>query len=127
MKNAKGKNSNSSTSATPSASAAASPNRTAGLATGKNPSTSKPARTPREFTHEEIADRAKRLWENRGRPEGRDEEIWLEAERELREADERRFANPDELLDPDGNPNDDVDRRLDELARPPGDRSATSL
>jgi hypothetical protein len=34
-------------------------------------------------THEEISGRAQELWEKYGRPEGRDEEIWLEAEREL--------------------------------------------
>lgn len=34
-------------------------------------------------THEEISHRAQELWENYGRPSGRDEEIWLEAERAL--------------------------------------------
>jgi hypothetical protein len=34
-------------------------------------------------THADIARRAAEIWENRGRPEGRDEEIWLEAERQL--------------------------------------------
>jgi hypothetical protein len=34
-------------------------------------------------THEEISRRAQELWEKYGRPEGRDEDIWLEAEREL--------------------------------------------
>jgi len=35
-------------------------------------------------THEEISRRAQELWESYGRPVGRDEEIWLEAERNLR-------------------------------------------
>lgn len=34
-------------------------------------------------THEETSRRAQELWENYGRPSGRDEEIWLEAERAL--------------------------------------------
>src|SRR5690554_2333099 len=37
-------------------------------------------------TGAEIRDRARQLWENRGRPQGEDEVLWLEAERELREA-----------------------------------------
>lgn len=32
-------------------------------------------------THEEISRQAQELWEKYGRPTGRDEEIWLEAER----------------------------------------------
>lgn len=34
-------------------------------------------------THEEISHRAQELWEKYNRPSGRDEEIWLEAERQL--------------------------------------------
>lgn len=34
--------------------------------------------------HDEVARRARALWEKYGKPVGRDEEIWLEAERELR-------------------------------------------
>lgn len=34
-------------------------------------------------TYEEISERARAIWESRGRPEGRDDEIWLDAEREL--------------------------------------------
>lgn len=33
--------------------------------------------------HQEIADRARTLWNKYGCPSGRDEEIWLEAERQL--------------------------------------------
>jgi hypothetical protein len=36
------------------------------------------------LTHEEISRRAQELWEQYGRPTGRDEDIWLEAERQLR-------------------------------------------
>ncbi|HEY0944238.1 MAG TPA: DUF2934 domain-containing protein [Opitutaceae bacterium] len=41
-------------------------------------------RVRREAAHGEIARRARELWEQEGRPVGRDEEIWLEAERQLR-------------------------------------------
>lgn len=34
-------------------------------------------------SHEEISRQAQELWEKYGRPTGRDEEIWLEAERLL--------------------------------------------
>lgn len=36
-------------------------------------------------THEETSRRAQELWEKYGRPSGRDDEIWLEAERELQQ------------------------------------------
>lgn len=39
-------------------------------------------------TPEEISARAEVLWRAKGEPQGRDEEIWLEAERQL--ADEHR-------------------------------------
>lgn len=34
-------------------------------------------------TQDEISQRAQKLWQDYGRPEGRDTEIWLEAERQL--------------------------------------------
>jgi hypothetical protein len=37
-----------------------------------------------EVAHEEIARRAHELWEQDGRPEGRHEEHWMEAEKQLR-------------------------------------------
>ena len=36
------------------------------------------------FTHELISQRAHRIWEFAGKPEGRDTELWLQAENELR-------------------------------------------
>lgn len=33
--------------------------------------------------HEEVAKRAQQIWQEYGRPSGRDEEIWFEAERRL--------------------------------------------
>ena len=41
----------------------------------------KPARVP---THDEISARARTLWESKGRPAGQDNEIWLEAEAQLK-------------------------------------------
>ena len=38
-------------------------------------------------TDEQIRTRAHRLWEIAGRPEGRQDEFWHEAERELRNSD----------------------------------------
>lgn len=43
-------------------------------------------------THEQISRRAQQLWENGGRPSGRDEEIWLEAERQLATGEETSEA-----------------------------------
>jgi hypothetical protein len=40
-------------------------------------------------THDEITQRAQTLWEQAGRPEGRDTEHWLQAERELRKEREQ--------------------------------------
>jgi Protein of unknown function (DUF2934) len=34
-------------------------------------------------THDEIAQRARQIWQDKGSPGGRDDEIWLEAERDL--------------------------------------------
>jgi hypothetical protein len=43
-------------------------------------------------THEQVSRRAQQLWENGGRPSGRDEEIWLEAERQLAMGEETSAA-----------------------------------
>ncbi|ODT79516.1 MAG: hypothetical protein ABS76_20290 [Pelagibacterium sp. SCN 64-44] len=37
------------------------------------------------FDQEKIRDRAYQLWDRAGQPEGREEEFWYEAERELAE------------------------------------------
>src|SRR5688500_12710805 len=47
-----------------------------------NQTTSAPSST-RQPTQDEISQKAKELWETYGRPTGRDEEIWFEAERAL--------------------------------------------
>ncbi|ABE64766.1 hypothetical protein Nham_4121 (plasmid) [Nitrobacter hamburgensis X14] len=40
-------------------------------------------------SEEEIRQRAKQLWEEHGKPEGRDEEFWHTAERELQGVQDR--------------------------------------
>lgn len=50
-------------------------------------------RLRRQFSHEEIAQRAEQLWTERGQPSGQDDAIWLEAESLLKgEADQRPVA-----------------------------------
>ena len=47
----------------------------------------------RQVPHEEIARRAKQLWQDRNQPSGKDEAIWLEAESQLQgEAESRPVA-----------------------------------
>jgi Protein of unknown function (DUF2934) len=41
---------------------------------------------------QDIRNRAHELWENAGKPEGREEEFWQQAERELKEKEIRRLA-----------------------------------
>lgn len=47
-------------------------------------------------TEEQIRIRAHQLWDLAGRPEGREDEFWHEAERELKD---RATDNPDEKSD----------------------------
>lgn len=42
----------------------------------------------RSIEHEKIRDRAYQLWDRAGQPEGREQEFWYDAERELAEEDE---------------------------------------
>jgi hypothetical protein len=44
---------------------------------------------------ERIRKRARKIWEENGRPTGRDQEFWLEAERELQE--EELKETPDDI------------------------------
>jgi hypothetical protein len=37
------------------------------------------------LAHEQVASRAKEIWERRGCPQGEDEKIWLEAEEQLKQ------------------------------------------
>lgn len=43
-----------------------------------------------EITHEMISQRARELWEKKGKPTGQDEQIWLEAEAELKKPQAKR-------------------------------------
>ena len=50
-----------------------------------------PAARPRRLVaREEISQRAERLWQERGRPSGQDDAIWLEAESQLQAEAESR-------------------------------------
>jgi hypothetical protein len=51
------------------------------------------------FTHEEISRKAYALWEQRGRPDGFADGIWLDAESQLRA--EARDAIPRQAVGPD--------------------------
>ena len=49
-------------------------------------------------TEQDIRERAHRLWEQAGRPEGRDDEFWHAAEQELRNQDKSNpLRTPDTL------------------------------
>jgi len=49
-------------------------------------------------TEQEIRERAHRLWEQAGKPEGREDEFWQAAEQELRNEDKSNtLRTPDTL------------------------------
>jgi hypothetical protein len=83
-------------------------------------------------TPEQIAALAHAIWVDRGRPEGRDLDNWLEAERQLR-GDVRRPVAADDLpanndaIDPERAISGRVERALDRVAGQPDRRSPTSL
>jgi hypothetical protein len=82
-----------------------------------------------ELTHNEIAARARSLWTARGCPTGCDDEIWLDAERQL--TAERRGSSRGRNRSGSSVANLDIDEdaladRLDDFGDP-GSRSATSL
>ena len=67
-----------------------------------------------ELSHEQIAERARKLWMERGSPGGRDLEHWLEAEKQLRqEAQPGRSAPGSRDRDLD-----EAEKRLDGLVEP---------
>jgi hypothetical protein len=85
-------------------------------------------------TREQIAALAHEIWEERGRPEGSDMDIWLEAERQLegrvgthRVQDDipADLANPDPAHDPAVNP--PLEREIANIGEKREDRSPTSL
>jgi hypothetical protein len=55
-----------------------------------------PAEPPRDpaVMHELVAKRATALWQELGRPQGRDLEIWLEAEAEVQAMLEHTLRHP---------------------------------
>jgi hypothetical protein len=78
-------------------------------------------------SYDEISSRARDLWLSHGSPEGRDEEFWLSAERELR----NQPVNKSNGL---STPRGEADRlgaktreMLDEIDDGMGTRSATAL
>lgn len=83
-------------------------------------------------THEQIAALAHAIWIDRGRPEGRELDNWLEAERQLKGEVHTPLAADDipadaGALEPDASLEGKVERELDRM-RPAGDpRSPTSL
>jgi Protein of unknown function (DUF2934) len=46
---------------------------------------------------EDIRTRAHQLWELAGKPDGKQDEFWLEAERELKETIRHELRTPDNL------------------------------
>jgi hypothetical protein len=84
----------------------------------------------RQPTHDEIATRAREIWEKRGRPHGQDAAIWLEAERKLLAgaigagANDEADADTREML---GEPSGTIEDRLESFGESSGSRSATSL
>jgi hypothetical protein len=57
--------------------------------TARNRTRTSPAYGQASPTHEQIAERAYQLWEERGRIHGRDMEDWLNAEAQLRDVPDR--------------------------------------
>jgi hypothetical protein len=76
-------------------------------------------------TNDQVAALAYAIWLDRGRPEGRDMEHWLEAERQLRGVVEPLVD--ENRLDPAIAPAARIERAMDRIvgARPP--RSPTAL
>jgi hypothetical protein len=51
-------------------------------------------------TDDQIKNRAHRLWEQAGKPEGREDEFWHRAERELQEMDRDLAIEPPPVILP---------------------------
>ena len=96
-------------------------------------------------THDEIAERAREIWNSEGQPAGRDDEIWLTAEQQLRTPKNRVVTAPrtrgaravratttakerPSSLEEEADPiaNDKLEDRLSNFGAP-GSRGATSL
>ena len=91
-----------------------------------------PVPAPRPATQEQIAALAHAIWMDRGCPAGRDLDNWLEAERQLRGEVHEPLAADDipadnAALDPQRSLEGRVERELDRVVSPAGQRSPTSL
>jgi hypothetical protein len=98
----------------------------------KNTIAERPA-APRTFTHEQISKCARLVWERKGRPEGQDEEIWLETEQRLIDwhhvsPDEGgAMANPEITFNSFDEPVGAIENWMSQFGTIGSDRSATSL
>ncbi len=88
------------------------------------PETAAPSAIPQE----KVAERARSIWEERGRPSDQDLDIWLEAERQLGKVGERDPIQPRlDQIEPEDSLKSDVEEELDEETSEGSRRSATSL
>lgn len=85
-------------------------------------------------THAQVAALAHELWLERGRPEGSDIDIWLEAERQLRglppgHTERDPIPADPERIEPDADPalNPKEDREIDRIGDRAGARSPTDF
>jgi hypothetical protein len=90
-----------------------------------------PSQAPQPATQEQIAALAHAIWMDRGCPEGRDLDNWLEAERQLK-GDIREPLVADDpadnaALDPQRSIAGRVERALDRVIPPGEPRSPTAL
>lgn len=100
----------------------------------KNSAPARPVNSPATPppTQEQIAALAHAIWEDRGRPEGRELDNWLEAERQLK-GDVRTPLAADDIpadanaIDPDRSLEGRVEREFDRIRPASGPRSPTSL
>lgn len=79
------------------------------------------------LTQEQIATRAHDLWVSRGCPTGADLDIWLEAERTLRDPKAARFKSGTTAADDDIEGTEREDEELEDVVTPPPRRSTTAL
>lgn len=80
-------------------------------------SSASPAERLAPAGQQQIAERARAIWEERGRPEGRDLEHWFEAERELRRGPPEGQARRTNAA---GQSDDRTDEEIDADARVDG-------
>jgi hypothetical protein len=88
-----------------------------------------PAIVVRPVFRELVAERAYSIWLARGRPDGRDYDHWVEAERQLLNpmAEEPAETLASKMTHWDEPLTTDIERELDSIAPTSGQRSATSL